>query len=153
MNAVADDYMLQRPTDVRALLNYTRNTGVRPVNYTFDPPPGVPRNSGEVDARTVTIQNARAEPGLSLDVSGFELIAHRSSLREFSAFTDTRAVESVDYPEVEAALKATTGADKAVIFDHTLRDSTLEIGNAALREPVRRVHDDQTLASAPKRVD
>jgi len=46
MNAVADDYLLQRATDVRALLNYTRNTGVRPVNYTFDPPPGVPRNSG-----------------------------------------------------------------------------------------------------------
>jgi hypothetical protein len=60
MNAVADDYLLQRATDVRALLNYTRNTGVRPVNYTFDPPPGVPRNSGEVDARTVTIHDARA---------------------------------------------------------------------------------------------
>jgi hypothetical protein len=152
MNAVVDDYRLQRATDVRAVLNYTRNTGVRPVNYTFDPPPGVPRNSGKVDARTVTIQNARAEPGLSLDVSGFELISHRSSLREFSAFTDTRAVESVDYPEVEGALRVTTGATKVVIFDHTLRDSTLEIGDPALREPVRRVHDDQTPASAPNRV-
>jgi hypothetical protein len=141
-----------RAADVRAVLNYTRNTGVRPVNYTFDPPPGVTRNSGEVDARTVTIHDARAERGLSLDVSGFELITHRSSLQEFSAFRDTQAVESVDYPEVEVALEATTGADKVVIFDHTLRDSTVEIGQAALREPVRRVHDDQTLESAPNRV-
>jgi len=50
MNAVADDYLLQRATDVRALLKYTRNTGVRPVNYTFDPPPGVPRSSGTLDS-------------------------------------------------------------------------------------------------------
>jgi hypothetical protein len=53
---------------------------------------------------------------------------------------------------VERALKTTVGATKVVLFDHTLRDSTLEIGDAALRESVRRVHDDQTLASAPNRV-
>jgi hypothetical protein len=152
MNAVVDELLLRATTDVRTALNYTRNTGVRPVNYTFDPPQGVPRNSGEVDARTVTIHDARAERGLSLDVSGFQLVTHRGSLQEFSAFQDSDAVKSVDYPEVEAALKSSTGADKVVIFDHTLRDSTVEIGQAALREPVRRVHDDQTPASAPNRV-
>jgi hypothetical protein len=152
MNAVVDEFLLRASTDVQAVLNYTRNTGVRPRNYTFDPPPGIPRNSGEVDARTVTIHDARAERGLSLDVSGFELVTHRSSLEEFSAFQDPDAVKFVDYPEVEAGLKSVTGADKVVIFDHTLRDSTVEIGQATLREPVRRVHDDQTLASAPNRV-
>lgn len=138
--------------DVQAVLNYTRDTGVRPVNYTFDPPPGVPRYSGEVDARTVTIHNARLEHGMSLDVSGFESITHRSTLVDFAAFQDTEAVKSIDYPEVEAALRATTGAEKVILFDHTLRDSTVQIGQPALREPVRRVHDDQTLASAPNRV-
>jgi hypothetical protein len=39
-----------------------------------------------------------------------------------------------------------------MIFDHTLRDSTVEIGQPAVREPVRRVHNDQTLTSAPNRV-
>ena len=152
MNAVMHRFPLEASNEVRALLNYTRKSGHRPVNYTFDPPPGVPRNSGEVDARTVTIHDARAASGLSLDVSGFELITHRSSLKAFAQFQDASAVKTVDYPEVEVALKSATGADKVVIFDHTLRDSTLDVGNAALREPVRRVHDDQTLASAPNRI-
>ena len=60
------------PVAVRAVLNYTRNTGVRPVNYTYDPPPGVPRNSGEVDPQWVTINNARLFEGLALDESGFD---------------------------------------------------------------------------------
>lgn len=152
MNAVVDDFVHGSCEDVQAVLNYTRNNGVRPVNYTFDPPPGVPRYSGQVDARTVTIHNARVERGLSLDVSGFELIAHRGTLKDFAAFQDAEAVKSIDYPEVEAALRAATGAEKVLIFDHTLRDSTIEVGQAALREPVRRVHDDQTLTSAPGRV-
>src|SRR5262245_6985563 len=108
MNAVLSEAAVVRPNDVQAVLHYTRNTGVRPVNYTFDPPPGVPRNSGEVDAHTVTIHDARGVSGLSLDVSGFELLTHRSSLTAFSAFQDSKAVEALDYPEVAAALRART---------------------------------------------
>ena len=70
----------------------------------------------------------------------------------WASFQDSERVKAIDYPEVEAALKSHTGADKVVIFDHTLRDSTIELGGAALREPVRRVHDDQTFDSAPRRV-
>jgi hypothetical protein len=152
MNAVAHDPSIDVSNEVKASLNYTRNTGVRPVNYTFDPPPGVARNSGEVDPQWVTIHDARAAHGLGLEVSGFELIQHHGTLRTLAEFQDPQAVKGIDYPEVESALKAVTGADKVILFDHTLRDSTLEIGDAALREPVRRVHDDQTLASAPNRV-
>jgi hypothetical protein len=138
---------------LRAALNYTRNTGVRPVNYTFDPPPGVPRNSGEVDAQTVSIHNARQTAGLKLDVSGFELIEHQSSLTQWSSFQDATLTKDVDYPEVIEALKTHTGAEKVILFDHTLRDSTLRPGNNNdLREAVRRVHNDQTLDSAPRRV-
>ena len=75
---------------VKALVNYTRNTGVRPVNYTYDPPPGVPRNSGEADPRRVTIRNARLEHGLTLDAAGFELIKHRSTLSDWAAFQEFR---------------------------------------------------------------
>lgn len=151
--SAAIDY---RPTvasrEVGAVLNYTRDTGVRPVNYTFDPPPGIPRSSGDIDARTVAIHDARQVPGLGLDISGFEMIRHRSSLGDWASFNDVECVRALDYPEVAAALKSRTGADKVVIFDHTLRDSTALPGRAALREPVRRVHDDQTLDSAPRRV-
>jgi hypothetical protein len=51
MSAVIEESGVDLSTDVEAVLNYTRNAGVRPVNYTFDPPPGVPRYSGEVDVR------------------------------------------------------------------------------------------------------
>jgi hypothetical protein len=152
MSAVIDEVAADASTDVEAVLNYTRNTGERPVNYTFDPPPGVARSSGEIDARTVTIHDARRIRGLALDVSGFEMIPHRSTLTEWASFQDTDWVKTVDYPEVEAALLCRTGADKVVIFDHTLRDSTAPPGRPALREPVRRVHDDQTFDSAPRRV-
>ncbi len=152
MSAVIAERRVDLSTDVEAVLNYTHNTGVRPVNYTFDPPPGVPRSSGEIDARTVTIHDARRVAGLSLDVSGFELIRHRNTLTDWQLFRDDDRVKTIDYPEVAAALKTHTRADKVVLFDHTLRDSTAEPGQAALREPVRRVHDDQTLRSAPNRV-
>jgi hypothetical protein len=151
MSAVIDE-VIDDFTTVRAVLNYTRNTGVRPVNYTFEPPPGVPRNSGEIDARTVTINDARRVNGLELDVSGFELLGHRSSLTDWDSFRDAERVKGVDYPEVTAALLKHTGADKVVLFDHTLRDSTVAPGHGELREAVRRVHDDQTLESAPRRV-
>jgi len=151
MSAVIDE-AIDDLTTVRAVLNYTRNTGVRPVNYTFEPPPGVPRNSGEIDARTVTINDARHVNGLKLDVSGFELLDHRSSLTDWNSFRDAERVKAVDYPEVTAALLKHTGADKVVLFDHTLRDSTVAPGHGELREAVRRVHDDQTLDSAPRRV-
>lgn len=152
MSAVIDESHVDLSLDVEAVLNYTRNSGVRPVNYTFDPPPGVPRYSGEVDARTVAIHDARRVGGLGLDSSGFELIHHRSTLTDWVSFQDDERVKAIDYAEVGATLKAHTGAAKVVLFDHTLRDSTAEPGRAQLREPVRRVHDDQTLRSAPGRV-
>jgi hypothetical protein len=152
MSAVLDEAAGVAATDVEAVLNYTRNNGVRPVNYTFDPPPGVPRSSGEIDARTVKIHDARKVPGLALDVSGFEVISHRGTLRDWGSFQNVERVKAIDYPEVAAALKNHAGADKVLIFDHTLRDSTAVPGRPELREPVRRVHDDQTFYSAPRRV-
>jgi hypothetical protein len=149
MNTVVDQFP---STDIEAVLNYTRNSGVRPVSYTFDPPPGVARYSGEIDPRLVAIHDARVGVGLRLDTSGFELVSHRSTLKDWLLFQDSERVRAVDYPEIEAALRQITGAEKVLIFDHTLRDSGAEIGRAVLREPVRRVHDDQTLRSAPNRV-
>jgi len=139
-------------TDVETTLNYTRNNGTRPVNYTYDPPAGIPRSSGELDVRTVTIVDARRTFGLGLDRSGFELLPHHPSLGDWETFKDPEIVKAVDYPEAASALKARTGASKVLIFDHTLRDSQAAPGRAVLREPVRRVHDDQTFRSAPERV-
>ena len=46
--------------------------GRRPRNYTFDPPPGVPRSNTMHEAHTVPIHDARAVAGdISLDREGF----------------------------------------------------------------------------------
>ncbi|MHA7151798.1 CmcJ/NvfI family oxidoreductase, partial [Burkholderia pseudomallei] len=77
-------------------------------------------------------------------------VGHRSALADFA---DDAAIRSTYYAEVDALLRAATGAEKIVIFDHTLRDSAHgSRATAALREPVRRVHNDQTFSSAPRRV-
>ncbi len=57
------------------------------------------------------------------------------------------------YRESEQVLLEATGGEKVVVFDHTLRDSQSgSRSTASLREPVRRVHNDQTFVSGPRRV-
>jgi len=138
---------------VEAELNYLRAGEGRPVSYTFEPPPGVAWTSGALEPRRVTIRDARplaAAGELSLDKSGFERIAHASALTDFS---DDAAIRSIYYSESEQVLLKATGAEKVVVFDHTLRDSLSgSRATASLREPVRRVHNDQTFVSGPRRV-
>ena len=138
---------------VEAELNYLRAGEGRPVSYTFEPPPGVPWTSGVLEPRRVTIRDARplAVAGeLSLDKSGFERVAHASALTDFS---DDAAIRSIYYSESAQVLLKATGAEKVVVFDHTLRDSLNgSRATSSLREPVRRVHNDQTFVSGPRRV-
>jgi hypothetical protein len=138
------------PERVEAEVNYLRYTGERPSSYAYPPPPGVPLRTGEPDVRRIPIENGRrlAEPP-SLDVQGFELRAHRTAVTEFS---DERVIRDVYYPEAEALIKQATGAEKVVIFDHTLRFSVPGHGEEGVREPVRFVHNDQTFVSGPRRV-
>lgn len=139
--------------EIEAQVNYLAKGVARPVAYTFEPPPGTPWTTGELAPRRVKIRDARplaAAGALGLDASGFELVGHRSALADFA---DDAAIRSTYYAEVDALLRAATGAEKIVIFDHTLRDSAHgSRATAALREPMRRVHNDQTFSSAPRRV-
>ena len=141
------------PVVVEAALNYLEPTGVRPATYTFEPPPGVPERTGVYRERYVEIVNARVNPpsgGLSLDRNGFELHVHKSAVVDFS---DAAAIESTYYREAQDILKRATGASKVVIFDHTLRDGSIERRTATgVREPVKYIHNDQTFVSGPRRV-
>ena len=57
------------------------------------------------------------------------------------------------YPEMEALVKAESGASRVVVFDHTLRTADDEQREARkIREVVRRVHNDYTEWSGPQRV-
>lgn len=135
---------------VEADLNYLAYDGQRPVNYAYPAPPGVPQSSASFESHRVTIANARRRrERTSLHREGFELRDHRSDVRDFS---DERAIRGEYYPEVERLLKEATGAEKVVIFDHTLRLDSPGHTEAGIREPVRRVHNDQTFVSGPRRV-
>ena len=135
---------------IEAELNYLRDTGVRPVNYTFQPPPGVPQRSGEVDVRRVRISDARrVQEAPVLDRNGFQLLSHVSAVQDFS---DENTIRSVYYREAEELIQRVTGAVKVVIFDHTRRFARQDHSEPGVREPGNRVHNDQTFVSGPRRV-
>jgi hypothetical protein len=137
---------------VRATLNYIAHSPEKPYNYTFEPPQGVPPRRGTVDTvENVPIRDARPIASqLSLDEHGFELRRHATNV---SDFYDKDHLEAVYYPEVERILKQATGAEKIVIFDHTIRSvPKFKEGVEGFREPVRRVHNDYTVNSGPRRV-
>ena len=59
---------------VQASLNYIEPTSEKPVYYAYEPPAGTRRQTGQFQAHTVPIRDARAELSeLTLDTQGFEL--------------------------------------------------------------------------------
>ena len=86
----------------------------------------------------------------ALERNGFRFVHHDTKVRDFY---DEDEIRRVYYPEMEALIKAEAGAKRVVVFDHTLRTPDQERREAAkIREVVRRVHNDYTEWSAPKRV-
>src|SRR5271163_1118218 len=136
---------------VNARLNYLAEATPKPVNYAYDPPPGVPRRSGKYTAQSVAIHNGREMLGkISLDINGFVLTEHETAVKDFY---DSDEVNSVYYPEVERLLKRVTGAERVVVFDHIVRNPVFaESGEKGARAPAKLVHNDYTFKSAPRRV-
>ena len=136
---------------VTAGLNYQAEATPRPVTYLCEPPVGVPRNSGRQAEHRVAIRNGRQElDKLSLDTNGFVLTQHETAVRDFY---DPEEVKAVYYPEVERLLKKATGAERVLIFDHTVRNPELaERGEKGSQPPVKAVHNDYSFKSAPRRV-
>ena len=137
------------PAAIDAPLNFLRPMKERPVSYQIEPPPGVPVRTGQYDAHRVAIHNARPKRGrLSLDVEGFALVAAPEAVD----YDDEAAVRADYYPAVEAALAAATGAELVVNFDHNVRSlARAGEGEAGVRGPVDRTHNDFTLRSGPER--
>lgn len=138
-------------TGVEAILNYIAASDERPVYYAYEPPPGTPRTTGKFFAHVVPIRNAReSDEDLSLDRQGFQLVRQQTSVVDFY---DQDEVRRAYYPEVESLLKAATGAEKVVIFDHQVRNIELaQRGEKHAREYGKAVHNDYTAKSGPRRV-
>lgn len=136
---------------IEAPLTYLVPTGEPLFAYNYEPPPGMPLRSGRYEPQRVTVRNGRAIAGeLSLDREGFVLLRSPSAVADFY---DPDEVKRVYFPEVERLLKQATGAEKVVIFDHTVRNTAPEKQSGrAVRGAASRVHNDYTEASAPQRV-
>src|SRR5438034_4063865 len=136
---------------IEATLNYVLDNGEKIFTQTAAPGATDVRSGGALDPRRVTIRNARLQPEpFVLDRNGFRLVRHDTKVADFY---DEDEIRRVYYPEMEALVKAESGAKRVVVFDHTLRTPDVELREAAkIREVVRRVHNDYTEWSAPKRV-
>jgi hypothetical protein len=132
--------------NVTATLHYLKRTGQRPVRYVGEPPPGAVAWDGIDDPRDVLIEDARGrETEFTIDRNGFTLRRAPTQVRDFYSPEEVRAVY---YPEVERLLREALGASRVVVFDHGVRNAGME----GHRVPSRRVHNDHTVNSAPRRV-
>ena len=141
------------PKVVEAALNFTERTDEKPFTYTYARPDEGPQTSIRTTPHRVRIHNARpAARALDVDVEGFRIVAHHSSVRDFWDEAQTLAL---GHPETAELVRAVTGASRVVVFDHTLRrrsDGVADRTAGAARQPAIRVHVDQTIASGPQRV-
>ena len=145
------DTNLNLMASVRAALNFIRPGQVPPHNYQYEPPQGIARVNGDYVERPVDIADGRPLRGaFSLAVQGFELL-HSPTLA--GDLYDEAALEAVYRPEIRALVANVTGADKVIVFDHTIRSNASgRRGANGIRDAVRRVHNDYTDKSAPQRI-
>lgn len=137
---------------VEAELNYLAPTGKRPRTYAAEPPAHEPQTSAVNVAFKVPIRDGRPiADQLRLDEHGFELVEHRSAVKNFY---DDAEVKSIYYAEASRLLKELTGASRVLVFDHTTRRRIpgADDRRDGVRQPVNRVHVDHTAKSAPQRV-
>jgi hypothetical protein len=139
------------PDAIEATLNYIVDDGTKIFTETAAPGATDVRTGGTPDPRRVTIRNGRRHAGgFTLERNGFHFIRHDTAMVDFF---DEAEVRLLYYAEMEALVKAESGASRAVVFDHTLRTADDGLREARkIREVVPRVHNDYTEWSGPQRV-
>jgi hypothetical protein len=139
------------PDAVEATLNYIIETGEQIFTQTTTPGSVDVRSGGQQDPRHVTIQNGRPYTDrFMLEQDGFRFVRHDTKVANFF---NEKEVRQIYYPEVQALVKAESGASRVVVFDHTLRTADDDLREARkIREVVPRVHNDYTEWSGPQRV-
>ena len=136
---------------VTAPLNFLVPMAEKPVAYNYEPPPGTPIRTGQSITHHVPIRDARPMTGqLSLHKEGFVLLHQQTAVTNFY---DEEQIKAVYYPECERVMKRATGAARVVAFDHIVRNAAkAAIKGSGIKMPAKRVHNDYTAWSSPKRV-
>jgi hypothetical protein len=148
--------VLERPAlpetipQIEATLNYLINTGEKIVTEA-GPGGTADTRGGKPDPHRVVLRNGRPFANdFKLEREGFRFVPHDTEVVDFF---DDAEVRRTYYPEMEALVKAESGAKRVVIFDHTLRTADDAVREERkIREVVPRVHNDYTEWSAPQRV-
>lgn len=124
---------------ITATINYVRKEAARPFYYAnahhADQVPIDPQPMPLADGRQIAT---------TLDREGFALVEHRSAV---SDFTDAAAVAAVHPAEIEALLRAQTGADLVLVTAPGIIRFSEASGQAGSRDnshPARFVHIDAT---------
>jgi len=120
-------HFIQRDTTVEPVITYSGHDELQGYNeaYAF-------QRADIVDARQVAHDTV-----FSLDTAGFELVSFTPSEVDF---LNPQAVKAAYYDEVEALIKAQTGATEVFAFDHTVRRGIA----GSNRHPAYHVHNDYT---------
>jgi hypothetical protein len=139
------------PETIEATVNYLLSTDRMPMIYGGEPGSAQPRTSLPTDSRRVVIRNGRVTADqFALDRNGFRLVCHNTQMHDFF---DEDEVRRVYYPEMEALVKAETGASRVIVFNHFLRSTNANV--RATRKVLGQalsVHNDYTESSGPERV-
>jgi len=102
---------------------------------------------------TTMMYDGRAlSPPATLETMGFSLEGWPTAVKNFK---DDAEIEKGYYAEMRELIKKVSGADRVLIFDHTLRNTNntnLNAGAGGSAAPVPRVHCDYTADGAPRRL-
>lgn len=142
----AERYRGSGPESVEAALAYIEPSARKPSIDILGP--GLRQeNHARFVSHPVEIVNGRwRQESFSLDREGFALTRHETAVTDFDSEDE---VVRIYYPEMKALLKAQTGASEIFVFDHMVRR---DVHSDGVAKPVRRVHNDYTVTSAPRRV-
>src|SRR5260370_42647684 len=141
------------PDQIEATLNYIVDDGSKVFTIVAGPGGSDTRSGGKPDPRRVTIHNGRPHAkDFVLERHGFRFVRHDTKVADF--YEDDQ-IRRVYYPEMEALIKAESGAKRVVVFDHTLRTAHDELpepngipdavppfpNNHTQSPPPQRIHD------------
>lgn len=144
------DYIPSGPTTASLTFYAPPPDNAAPFNYVETPPPGQPQHNYGRNTQRVLITDIRGnEDAFNLDKDSFETLQNIKTSTTYSTFDSDAAIREIYYPEVEALLlKHIPNAHKVILFDHTVRRAK----HTPARQPVNRVHVDQTPTAARNRV-
>ncbi|KAK5108752.1 hypothetical protein LTR62_007812 [Meristemomyces frigidus] len=151
---------LRANSSVRAKLNYTKELPDRLTEiYFYEDGEGKWKGVHEPgdDEQEVSFYDGWGRVG------EFDVDRHGFAVKDFASeykggWEDEAGVRESFYPEVVEFLKREMGAQRVLVFDHTIRTKANQAKkltdqtNTSQRAPVRLVHCDYTAESGPKRV-